>query len=335
MKDIWWTSSADSFILEIGNALKVNKNILIAMPEYINLSESFYKRIDSIIKTEKPGKELVICDVGNDFPSNFFLEKFRSEDEIDIGKTAQYLADLHSMKSSIFLCCGVPKEKLTYWIEFISDYHSQVLNRFKENALFIILTNGISESDSEYFVELEYDKFITDYDIYTFIILILKDIDEDYRIKKYLAELISKLCMSDPELCKLFVENYRELLDDPIKCASCILSEYSKKINRSEIKSIVCEAQIYSVMPVIENNRQRYIQRHRNEIKIHMPYHTANNIIKNISEIDIEALSDMADNWYILTTSKVKKKIKALAEAERLLKSSEILDRQQLIDALA
>ena len=266
------------------------KNILIVMPEHINLNESFYKRIDSLIKTQSLRKELVVCNVGNTFPSNFFLENFISDDETDICKTSECLADIRSIKNSVFLCYDVPKEKLSYWSEFITDYYSEVINRNEDGALFIILTNGISELHSEYFVELEYSKLITDYYIYIYIILLLKYIDVDSCLKKYLAELISKLCMG--------------------------------------------EAQIHSVMPVIEINRQRYIQQYRNEIKIHMPYHMENNLIKNISDINIEALADMAVNWYILTTPKVKKKINALAEAEKLLKSGDILNHQQLTDAL-
>lgn len=334
MEDMWWTPSVDSFISEVGNALKANKNILIVMPEHINLNESFYKRIDSLIKTQSLRKELVVCNVGNTFPSNFFLENFISDDETDICKTSECLADISSIKNSVFLCYDVPEEKLSYWSEFITDYYSEVINRNEDGALFILLTNGISELHSEYFVELEYSKLITDYDIYIYIILLLKYIDADSCLKKYLAELISKLCMGDPELCKLFVESYNGLIDSPIKCVSFILSEYAKKINRSEIKSIVREAQIHSLMPVIEINRQRYIQQYRNEIKIHMPYHMENNLIKNISDINIEALADMAVNWYILTTPKVKKKINALAEAEKLLKNGNILNHQQLTDAL-
>ena len=154
-------------------------------------------------------------------------------------------------------------------------------------------------------------------------------------LRPYLADLVSSVCKDDIELCAECVRKGSRFLNDPEGILNQILSEEQRSNGKpfsysmkKELKTIIWEAQLKTVFPVIERYRGYFIRKYHDSIKKILPVsNSQGQNVLSAEEIEIGTLIYLVGNGTItLTNSCEYQELEMFREARNKLAHLNILD---------
>ena len=287
MDQLWWKqiTKARIFRENIVNAIISEKSVVLSLPRFVPWYDTLFGMIEEDLNAEAVQRSLeTMKDDGGD-PGKQLLEKFCKKEvraQYRVGKTyAQFLAAQRAitLNSRIVWVRGLTEKTLPAWLKFVSEYN-KALPKNEEGGIFVLeLRKTGAKFSSGGFEKLSFDESITPYDKYTFCILASSETNLPSDLVPYFAELVSRVCSDDVELCALCIRNAREFAEDPEKfLRSAAENECHSDGSAldlgdilSDIEKKIWECQIRTIFPEIESYRGSFVARYNKEIAKQLP----------------------------------------------------------------
>lgn len=305
MQKIWWhqITKANHFIRKVAGTVLNNKSLILAFPSFVPWRDTMYEMIEGILHEENPEYRLVFNDCPEGDVGQFLLEEYcKKEKRASYRFGVSYAAFLAQsdgivLSSRYVWIKNIPTaSKLDEWCKFIAEYNKN-LPKHQSAASFILEVSdeSIKPKSVKGLNYLSFDDSIDAYDKFTFCALASTDIEIKAYLRPYLADMASTVCKNDIELSALCIEHWKDFLDDPYGTLKQIIeteshSDYSPfdlDVNQDHINTLVWEAQIKLLFPIIERYRSSFVKRHSNAISDNFPIQNSFGEVIN-SPLDVE-----------------------------------------------
>lgn len=284
---VWWTlvNSSATMIEQIKNSVEGEQSAFLCCESALPWKETFYALSrDAIAKVSAQRSLEVISAKGENDPGRFIMTKMcppsvRSEYWPDM-TYAQFLSQYKDLilNNRIIWVKDIENESLLEkWFAFISEYSRLSKKQENAHALFIIEYCGKDTGKKPPNTINTITFSPTDFDRYLFTLSMLSELNMEFSIKQYIAELACCLCKEDVVFCGDLAEFGLKLIQSPNACVQKILQTYrnDKKnfcpIDDDEIYSAILMAQIKIIFPVIEQFRLNFIKTHEAKIRDNLP----------------------------------------------------------------
>ena len=291
MEQVWWerVPNALAFLAEITESLLSEKSIVLHYATAIPWHNYFVGQIQESVMQQNSSKKFEVIQ-GIDNPGEYLLREYCKPEKRAQYRPSKTYARFFAESDDIvlheryFWIYADSVEALNNWMEFVSEYVKQ-RSKNKEIAVFIIEWNGHGTIRPIKGVRAIYfDDYIGEYDRVAFSTLAASSIREDPLIKTYLAELTASIAGNNIELSALCLENYKEFLQDTftfvdqfaIMCThDGVEGQLPFKKDKDEIKRCIWRAQIKTLYPIIEEYRESFVEKHKEEISRELPIATS------------------------------------------------------------
>lgn len=349
MDKTWWcqVTNASNFIKEAIEAVSENKNLVLELPSYLPWYDTMRGQIEEGLR-KCPDRILAQVNDSNLEPGEMILNQLckketRDEYRPSIGYAA-FLANCEKtvLNDRFVWVTGITEDRCTLWLDFVSEYTKKLGNE-KKGGIFILETKAESVvNNKKGIVVLNFDKKIESCDRLVFNMLAASSVREKVQMKQYLAELVSSIVGNDIELSAQCVskKRYKQFLKNPYTVLKKVEQEECKSdglpfvfsISEEEINRLVWKAQIKTVFPIVEEYRERFISKHRNQIEEELP--VSNSFGEEYvepNEVEIGTLYYMTTHGMINLSYEEQKELYRFKEARNKLAHLMILDVEEII----
>lgn len=302
--EIWWSQvpAAKNFADEILDRITKEKSTAIHYCRCGEWTDALREMLQQKIHDVASMRSLVTVDasqVGED-PGSYLLENLYLCDSASPRRrkpAVERLAEPNSpLGDCIIWVTGIRDADTDEVYEsFVSDY----LKLAKKKAVFILETEYEGKKPSKAMVHsMEWQNQITHSDIFIFAMNCLSGIRINETMKEYASELTASLCGKDPELCRLFIRNVKQLIRTPEDTACRVFGEWAGSVpDRGTAAKKVWEVQVKVFYPFIEKRRMELVEKYSDQIVKCLPLH--NSIGETIGDpemVEIGAIKSMKDH---------------------------------------
>lgn len=292
MDKVWWThiTKAHAFMEDIVASAAAGKSILLSMPKNVPWRDTLLEMVEDSLKLEnsKNAFDYIPCPEEN--AGLFLLNKYCKKEKRASYRYGISYAEFLGKCEDIVLndryvwIYDIPQNKCEEWLDFITEYNKNV--KEKTPAVFILeIQDECGTGKAKKGIHrLAFNQNINAYDRFAFCALAASDTStcKEY-LRPYLAELVSSVCRDDIELCAECVRKGSQFLKSPEETLNQVISESSRSNGKSfvysrspeELKTLIWEAQLKNVFPVIEKYRSSFITKYRDSIKRALPISSA------------------------------------------------------------
>lgn len=288
MDKVWWNhiTKAHKFMEDIVACAVEGKSMILSLPEKVPWRNTLLELVEDQLKQEnfKNAFEYVACpeeEVGLFLLNKYCKKEKRASYRYGI-TYAEFLGQCEDivLNDRYIWVHDIPQNKCEEWLDFIVEYNKNV--KQKTPAIFILeVRDGSFNTKARKGIrKLAFNQNINAYDRFAFCALVASDSStcKEY-LCQYLAELAASICKDDIELCAECVRKGSQFLKDPEETLKQIIVEsyrsdgeeftYSK--TPEELKTLVWEAQLKNVFPVIEKYRSYFIKKYNDNIRTVLP----------------------------------------------------------------
>jgi len=324
MSSLWWEQvpNARRFINSIGESVRANRNVALFLPKDLPWYDSMCSEISEVISDAYRTTVKISDDKGAD-PGEIIFNKFckpevRNAYRPNIG-FAKFLATRTDLvlKERYIWIKNVDGSRQNLWLDFMSEYHKQLEKASQTGAVFIIeLPSNTKVLPHKGFDFIKYDDYIHSFDRYVYNTLVASSIDDNNRVKQYLAELISEVSGNDMEIATIcgsergyesFMRDAAAFLKDIEGTPRSDGSSIEIDLTEDQIKQKIWNAQIKILFPLIEEHRLMYTEKYKSQIDKYLPIKNEYDVdYTQASEVEIGVLWHLMSNQDVLVNEKDK-----------------------------
>lgn len=308
---VWWTmvNSSKTLFNEIKKGIENRSPILLTLDSPLPWKETFYSLCQSAIAEINTGKSLEYLDGSKkEEPSQLLFQSYVPQtikmEYWPDQSIPEFLAEKKnlSLHQGIFLVLGIHDAAiLENWLNLISAYQESCKKNGTDSALFFLEYSGSKKTPPSEFCDLHFSPNI--FDRYIFSLTLLSELNCNFFIKQYIAELACMMSKKELEFCGELAEQGLALAQNPKTIIhQSFLHKKSdgreyRELDEAEIFSGIYTAQIKILFPVIEQFRINFIKSHENQIQRCLPIRNSlNEEINNPSDLELSDLCSIAMN---------------------------------------
>lgn len=282
---IWWNkiSNSSRLIQDITDDLIGRKSVILCIGNEFPFYDEFKAVLmDKLSRNDARNTVTEIELEGNcNDVGKYFLEKYCSPD-MRSGyfprknySAASYLSECtgFQLNGSIVWIRNIQHDNIAGWCRFIKDYNDQNANIGK--AIFLLELKNYSghHIKSKNCKVISADNYYSEFDYYVYCFLLAAEIKNcNDEMKRYIAELVCKLCCGKVELCCEMFKHGLDVAKNTCVSVRNVLGEDA--LTENEITAIVWQVQNKLIFPVLEQFRRNLVENHMWEIKQHLPFRT-------------------------------------------------------------
>ena len=281
---IWWTkiSNSSRLIQDITDELISRKSVILCIGNEIPFYDEFRAVLmDKLSRNDARNTVTEIYLEENfDDVGEYFLGKYCSPD-VRSGyfprknySAASYLSECtgFQLNGSIVWIRNIQQNNIDGWCKFIKDYDDQNANIGK--AIFLLEIENYSghHVKSKNCKVISADKYYSEFDYYVYCFLLASEIKScNDEMKRYIAELVCKLCCGKVELCPEMFKYGLDVAKNPYVSVKAVLGKDA--LPKNEITATVWQVQNKLIFPVLEQFRRNLVENHKCEIGNHLPFY--------------------------------------------------------------
>lgn len=348
MDRIWWeqTTNAARFISRITDTMAEGKSVVLILPKKAPWYQTMCELIKGKIQRRDSKYSFDDIEAPSEKPGEFLLRHYCMEEkqaQYRPNKSyAQFLAESDDivLNDRYIWIRGLSNKQCEEWVQFLSEYTKYK----KRNVAAAVFLLEIREENFRYgakkgIVSLSFEKEISAYDRYTFCALAAAGITCADELRPYMAEVVSKICGEDIELCAKCIRMGTKFLEDPYKQLMQIIKQgrqssgedFSVQMTKEEVDKKIWEAQIRCIFPVIESYRGYFVKRYYEKIQKRLPISNSNGErILDPDELEIGTLLFMAAEGDLLISKKEHDRLHQFREARNTLAHMKKMEEQDV-----
>ncbi len=348
--EIWWQTIPNAVRLytELGQSLCEGTHVVLHHPEHLPWKEIFWESFERFIHehdSERSLKRVAASSIGEDKDSlgayllrHCCKEELRCQFRPGIGY-AEFLAtrcESSTLKATYLVIDGATDGQIKNWRPFLSEY-AALLDEASGCACLIMTSDTMEKLPCKGVKQLEYDKFITDYDSFIFNLIASGEQQVGSNtLRQYLGELVIAITGTDVELGAACIHAGESFMTNP----HMVLTRLAKTEFYSNgrpfppapeehiLKGLIWITQLKLLMPKIETFRQSFLERHKEEIQQHLPCENAiQEIVEDYHQVELGLVwSFYCKNYFNIAGSREEQELKIYREARNHLAHLEALD---------
>ena len=348
--EIWWQTIPDAVRLytELGQSLCEGTHVVLQHPEHLPWKDIFWAKFEGYIHdndSHRTVKRVAASAIGedNDSLGAYLLrhcckEELRCQFRPGIGY-AKFLAthcERSTLKDIYLVVDGATVEQIKNWLPFLSEY-SSMLGEASGCACLIMTSDTMETSPCKNIRQLEYAKFITDYDSLIFDLIASGEQQVcSSALRQYLGELVIAVTGTDVELGAACIRAGEAFMTNPhgVLMELAENGEYSNgnlfppAPEAKEVQNLIWITQLKLLMPKIETFRQSFLERHKEEIQRHLPCNNSiQEVVQDYHQVELGLLWHFyCNNYFNIVGSREEQKLKLYREARNHLAHLEALD---------
>ena len=349
MDKTWWcqVTNASNFIKEAIEAVLKENNLVLELPSYLPwydtmrglIEEGLRKSSDRILEKINDSN----LEPGEMILNQLCKKEVRDEYRPSIGY-ATFLANCEKtvLNDRFVWVTGIKKGRCTVWLDFVSEYTKKLGNERKGGVFILEIETQSVAINKKRIVVLNFDKKIESCDRLVFNMLAASSVHEKVQMKQYLAELVATIVGNDIELSAQCISAkwYKQFLANPYKALKRVVQEECKSdgspyvfsMSEEEVNRLIWKAQIKTVFPIVEEYRDRFISKHRNQIEKELP--VSNSFGEEYvepNEVEIGTLYYMTVHGMITLAYEEQKELYRFKEARNKLAHLIVLNVEEII----
>ena len=173
----------------------------------------------------------------------------------------------------------IPDEKVTKWLDFVSEYQKNVQDKTPGIFILEVHHDVMNRKSKKGIRSLGFEQNIGAYDKYAFCALASSETNCKEFLRPYLAEAVASVCGDDVELCAVCVAKGMEFLNAPYETIQKVTEDlvrsdgerYCFSKSQEEVDTLLWEAQLKYVFPLVENYRRYFVKKYYDFIKAALP----------------------------------------------------------------
>ena len=344
MDEVWWNHiiKAHKFMDDIVNAAAEGKSVLLSLPEQAPWRETLQNLVEDRLKLENSNNVMDYIPCHEEEAGLFLLNKYCKKERRASYRYGVSYAEFLGQCEDIVLndryiwVYDIPQDKCGEWMDFIVEYNKNV--KEKTPAVFIleVKDDNLVNKARKGIRKLAFHQNISAYDRFAFCALAASDSStcKEY-LYPYLAELAASVCKDDIELCAQCVSRGNRFLKNPEETLKEILSEgcrsdgecFTYSGSAEELKTLIWEAQLKNVFPVIEKYRSSFIKKHKDAIQKALPVSNSyGQKVTTPEEVEIGMLIYMVGNQLIHVSSSEYQEMECFRDARNKLAHLNVID---------
>lgn len=343
---IWWKmiNNPKIFISNVCKDLLAEKSVIVSNRENLPFQSDFKNLVENKLSKANARRSITYLDASviesSTMIEDFFFQNYCSIDtqrrffpKKDYSKT-QFLLEQKdfSLNDKFVWVSNIDSNDIPKWADFISKYcRLQKSNNLC--AIFVIEFNSEFTDKIKNCIVENYNKYISKYDYYIYSMLMSANSEIDNKhITNYAAEISSMLCDNNAVYCEFLMSDVYRLIDDT---ASVYSECMNKNISESELNSVIWNAQIKHLFPIIESYRRDIVEKYGRELNLYLPYKTVYGVnINELSELDLCNILDIVKKYSINIEKDEFNKLNLYKDARNDLAHLKPTNNKNLIDIL-
>ena len=228
-----------------------------------------------VLEVERPVEE----------PGEFILQKYcKRETRAKYRYGVSYAQFLGKCQETVLndryvWVSDIPDEKVTKWLDFVSEYQKNVQDKTPGIFILEVHNDAMNRKSKKGIRSLGFEQNIGAYDKYAFCALASSETNCKEFLRPYLAEAVASVCGDDVELCAVCVAKGMEFLNAPYETIQKVTEElvrsdgerYCFSKSQEEVDTLLWEAQLKYVFPLVENYRRYFVKKYYDFIKAALP----------------------------------------------------------------
>ena len=352
MERIWWEqiTNANRFIDLIVSGILEGKSSVLCLHKLTPWRNTMRELVENRVLKDSNARSFELIGSPESSIGEFMLNKYCKEEkrlEYRPSKSyAQFLAESDDivLNSRIVWVQNISSKKLGEWVDFVSEYHLSMKSDMSP-AVFILeadedLVGKITKKGVRTIV---YTKEMNYFDTYAFCILAASGVSGQDYLKNYWAELLSSVCAIDIELSAKCMGHAQKFLENPYEVL-CDIAEsetrsdgepFSFSLDKDYVAKKIWKTQIKIIFPVIEDYREEFVNKYREQIMTLLPIkNSQGEDLNEPEEIEIGTLYHIASKCKLVVDSNTHNELYRLKTARNTLAHLELLNLEIVKDVL-
>lgn len=286
----WWqdTPNASRLCKEIVQALFCGRQVIFHHPQHLPWQNTFCKNIEKLILEQESERTLKIvaaesipdtlAGLGDYLLKNFCKPDLRTRFRSAMGY-ADFLANHtngNTLSTTYLLIENASAKQVETWIPFLEEYHEKLGQN--NGCTFLLTTSADTNLHAKGIECIDYEEEITDYDCLIFYLILAGECkDCPPALRQYLGELTGTIAKKDVELGAACVKQGNSFLKNPLEILQYLSNDGRCSFPEEEttIRSAIWMTQVKMLFPIIENFRQRFLERYQERIQKQLPHNNS------------------------------------------------------------
>ena len=287
MDQIWWNHiiKAHAFLENIVKEAAGGHSLLLTLPDSVPWKSTFLDLIREQLLMENPKNKLEVIECPEEEPGEFILQKYcKRETRAKYRYGVSYAQFLGKCQETVLndryvWVSDIPDEKVTKWLDFVSEYQKNVQDKTPGIFILEVHNDAMNRKSKKGIRSLGFEQNIGAYDKYAFCALASSETNCKEFLRPYLAEAVASVCGDDVELCAVCVAKGMEFLNAPYETIQKVTEDlfrsdgerYCFSKSQEEVDTLLWEAQLKYVFPLVENYRRYFVKKYYDFIKAVLP----------------------------------------------------------------
>ena len=278
MDQIWWNHiiKAHAFLENIVKEAAGGHSLLLTLPDSVPWKSTFLDLIREQLLMENPKNKLEVIECPEEEPGEFILQKYcKRETRAKYRYGVSYAQFLGKCQETVLndryvWVSDIPDEKVTKWLDFVSEYQKNVQDKTPGIFILEVHNDAMNRKSKKGIRSLGFEQNIGAYDKYAFCALASSETNCKEFLRPYLAEAVASVCGDDVELCAVCVAKGMEFLNAPYETIQKVTEDlvrsdgerYCFSKSQEEVDTLLWEAQLKYVFPLVENYRRYFVKKY-------------------------------------------------------------------------
>lgn len=287
MDQIWWNHiiKAHAFLENVVKEAAGGHSLLLTLPDSVPWKSTFLDLIREQLLMENPKNKLEVIECPEEEPGEFILQKYcKRETRAKYRYGVSYAQFLGKCQETVLndryvWVSDIPDEKVTKWLDFVSEYQKNVQDKTPGIFILEVHNDAMNRKSKKGIRSLGFEQNIGAYDKYAFCALASSETNCKEFLRPYLAEAVASVCGDDVELCAVCVAKGMEFLSAPYETIQKVTEDlvrsdgerYCFSKSQEEVDTLLWEAQLKYVFPLVENYRRYFVKKYYDFIKAALP----------------------------------------------------------------
>ena len=287
MDQIWWNHiiKAHAFLENIVKEAAGGHSLLLTLPDSVPWKSTFLDLIREQLLMENPKNKLEVIECPEEEPGEFILQKYcKRETRAKYRYGVSYAQFLGKCQETVLndryvWVSDIPDETVTKWLDFVSEYQKNVQDKTPGIFILEVHNDAMNRKSKKGIRSLGFEQNIGAYDKYAFCALASSETNCKEFLRPYLAEAVASVCGDDVELCAVCVAKGMEFLNAPYETIQKVTEDlvrsdgerYCFSKSQEEVDTLLWEAQLKYVFPLVENYRRYFVKKYYDFIKAVLP----------------------------------------------------------------
>ena len=287
MDQIWWNHiiKAHAFLENVVKEAAGGHSLLLTLPDSVPWKSTFLDLIREQLLMENPKNKLEVIECPEEEPGEFILQKYcKREARAKYRYGVSYAQFLGKCQETVLndryvWVSDIPDEKVTKWLDFVSEYQKNVQDKTPGIFILEVHNDAMNRKSKKGIRSLGFEQNIGAYDKYAFCALASSETNCKEFLRPYLAEAVASVCGDDVELCAVCVAKGMEFLNAPYETIQKVTEDlvrsdgerYCFSKSQEEVDTLLWEAQLKYVFPLVENYRRYFVKKYYDFIKAVLP----------------------------------------------------------------